>query len=157
MKEIKLTQGKVALVDDEDFEELNQFKWYAAKMTKGTFYAGRKKNNKRAYLHREIMNPVAGMEVDHIDGDGLNCQRVNLRNCTHIQNTMNRRMSLTSTSGFKGVSWHKRDEVWQANIRVDRKLKYLGSFSMLEDAALAYNKAATKYFGEYAELNAIGA
>ena len=157
MKEIKLTQRKVALVDDEDYETLNKFKWYAKKMVNGSFYAGRRKNGKHVYLHSEIMPAADGMETDHRDNDGLNCQRGNLRNCTHIQNTMNRRMSSSSTSRFKGVSWHKRDKRWQASIRVNKELKHLGYFHFLKEAALAYNEAAVKHFGEFACLNTIGA
>jgi len=155
MKEIKLTQGKVAIVDDGDFEALNQYKWHAQKTGNGTFYAARGRGGKYVLLHREIMPTVDGMEVDHINGDGLNCQKRNLRNCTRSQNARNSKISSSSTSGFKGASWHKRDKIWTSGIWVNGKQKHLGNFTLLKEAALAYNEAAIKYFGEFARLNTI--
>lgn len=97
MKEIKLTQGKVVLVDDEDYEYLNQFKWYALKNHR-TYYAQRVIQNnyiKRTLkMHRVIMDTPCGLEVDHIDGDGLNNQKCNLRNCTFAENRKNRKPNL---------------------------------------------------------------
>jgi len=160
MKEILLTQGKVAKVDDEDFEYLNQWKWQAVN-SKGSWYASR---NKRIGLrifdkhiviqmHREIMKTPDDMETDHRDNDGLNNQRHNLRNCIHIQNGKNRKKNKNNTSGYKGVSWDKRDNKWRANIKVSYRTISLGFFLTPEQAAHAYDEAAKKYHGKFANLN----
>jgi len=155
MKEIKLTQGKVALVDDEDYEYLNQWNWYASKRSNGSFIAIRTVNKKKVLMHRVIMNTPENLIVDHIDHNSLNNQKSNLRNCTHSQNAQN--MKLYCEGIFhKGISWDKVNEKWKAYIRVNGKLIHLGRFKDEENAARAYNTAATKYFGEFAYLNQIG-
>ena len=156
MKRIPLTQGKVALVDDDFYEYLNQFKW-CVKKNRDTFYAIRhvmkKGNTKRIWMHREILNSPEGMLTDHRDGDGLNNQRSNLRVCSHVQNNRNRRMRLDNSSGYKGVQWRKDREKWRAIIKVGQKLKHIGNFTSKIEAAKAYDKAAKKYFGKFAKLN----
>ena len=153
MKEIKLTKGMVALVDDEDYEWLNQFKWYAGKGW-NTYYASRnaKLNGKRILLnmHVAIMGTSTGL-VDHIDGDGLNNQRYNLRRCTRAQNGMNRSPNKNSTSKYKGV--YKAKGKYVAAIAVNGTQAYLGTFTLDSDAAKAYDKAAKEHFGEFAYLN----
>lgn len=152
MKKIKLTQGKVALVDDEDFEYLNQWKWSANK-NKNTFYAQRHKviegKNKYIKMHRLIMNTPDNIEVDHIDHNGLNCQRHNMRNCTRSQNSMNK--SPYGKSKYLGVYFIGKTII--AGITINKKLIYLGSYKSEEDAALAYDIAAKKYHGEFANFN----
>ena len=160
MKEIKLTQGKVALVDDKDFEYLNQFKWYAGKK-KRNFYAYRKKwidgGQKTIIMHRVIMNTPKGMEADHKDGNGLNNQEYNLRNCTTAQNTKNRRISKSNNkSGYKGVYWKKSNKTWVAQIKNNYREIYIGCFQTKEGAARAYNEKAVEFYGEFANLNKIG-
>jgi hypothetical protein len=156
MKKLKLSQGKVALVDDEDYEWLNQWKWFAHKDC-NTYYAGRSEkingSRKQIWMHRAIMNTPVGLEVDHIDHNGLNNQRSNLRNCTQSQNHMNQ--SNMGKSKYKGVSFFTKKKYKQvrANICVCGSPIYLGSFLTEEEAALAYNEAAKKYFGEFALLN----
>ena len=150
MKEIKLTQGKVALVDDEDYEYLNQFKWSFYKSRK-TYYANRIKTIKgKGYgmtMHRVIMNTPSNMEVDHIDHNGLNNQKHNLRNCTFTQNRKNKTAS--GKSKYLGVGFAgKQIQAHILNL-------YLGSFKTEEDAARAYDNAARKYHGEFANLNII--
>ncbi len=108
MKEILLTQNQVALVDDEDYENLSMYRWYAVKQ-KHRFYTVRstpRPNRYRIYLHHEILKgkPESGFEVDHIDGNGLNNQKNNLRIVTRSQNAMNQRPTIGS-SGFKGIYW----------------------------------------------------
>ena len=157
MKEIQLTQGKMALVDDEDFEYLSQWKWQA-KRDGRRFYAIRHQstiNGKRPliYMHRVLTGAEKGMEVDHIDMDGLNNQRSNLRKCTKQQNCQNRK-ALPGNSVFKGVS-RIRNGSYVSYIRVDKKLKNLGTYRREIDAALAYNKAAVELFGEFARPNVI--
>ena len=159
MKEIILTQGKVALVDDEDFDFINQFKWYAAKQNPiNNWYAFRLVyiNNKPAniMMHREIIKTPDGMETDHINHNGLDNRRCNLRVCTNYQNQANRKKRMTqSTSKYKGVSWKKSEGRWIANIRINGVNKYLGSYKNEKEAALAYNKALNNSFGDFALLN----
>lgn len=156
MKEIQLTQGKVALVDDEDFESVNQFKWYAQNK-RGSFYAARKSSETAEIMHRFLLKPPSGMVIDHIDGNSLNNQRKNLRIVTPRQNSLNRRKGKgATTSKFKGVNWDKFRKRWVAQIRVFKKHpKRIGVFLSEIEAALAYNEAAIKYHGEFARLNII--
>lgn len=149
MKEILLTQGKVTLVDDSDYEELSRFKWY---YDRG--YAGRSTytngNQKKILMHRQILNAPLGLEVDHADGNKLNNQRSNIRICTRSQNAMNMPRQANNTSGFKGVHFDKHANKFRAMIRINTKNKHIGHFKNVEDAAIAYNDAAKKYHGEFA-------
>lgn len=155
MRTIPLTQGQVALVDDEDYEWLNQWNWYAIK-NGNTFYAARTSPSPSPFvilMHHEIIGkPEPGLQTDHIDGNGFSNQKSNLRMVTKSQNQMNQHHT-TGSSRFKGVGWNSRDNKWQAHIRIDGKSKHLGYFVLEEDAARAYDNAAVKYFGEYARLN----
>lgn len=145
----------VALVDDEDFEDLNQYKWHAAKFG-NNFYAMRniRIDGKRTSIkmHREIMGRK---NIDHIDHDGLNNQRSNLRVCTHQENHMNRRANINATSAYKGVSFKKQTGRWIAKIHINDKQINIGSFADEVDAARAYNKKAIELFCEFANLNVI--
>jgi len=158
MKKIKLTQGKFALVDDEDFEELNQYKWHV-NFQRGRWYAVRwaprnkDKRRTKIHMHREILKPSKTMEVDHIDRNGLNNQRHNLRVATKGQNMMNR--PAWGTSKYKGVYWHKENCKWAAHIYVKKTQHFLGLYENELEAALAYNCAARKYFGEFATVNPV--
>lgn len=152
MKEIKLSQGKVALVDDEDYEYLNQWEWHAAK-NGNTYYAGRyfKINGKQTLIkmHRLIANTPDGLIVDHIDHNGLNNQKSNLRNCTPQENCFN--SIAWGISKYKGV--RKSGNKFRSSIYVNNKEIYLGVFDREEDAAIAYNEAVKKYRGEFANIN----
>ena len=155
--EIKLTQGKVALIDDEDFENVSQHKWCAAKTHRRGFYAITSiKNGKNMSLHRLIMCTSSEMQIDHIDGNGLNCQRHNMRFATHSDNMKNRRMNYNSVSGFKGVNLYKRTGKYRASIRSDGINYHLGYFDSPEEAAHVYDMAARKLHGEFASLNFLG-
>jgi HNH endonuclease len=163
MKEIQLTQGKVALVDDADYEALSQYRWYAFPDKRhSTFYAARNSstvNGKRhtVRMHRQILGLDFGYrcEVDHQDGDGLNNQRHNLRGCSRQENNRNMRMQIRSKSSrFKGV--HKNGKFWHVQISRNNQRKYLGLFRSETEAALAYNSAAAELFGEFARLNVVG-
>lgn len=152
MKEIKLTQGKVALVDDASFEELNKNKWCASLGNK-TFYAvrGFKKPNGKwstKAMHRVIFEE-SKLEIDHRDGNGLNNQKDNLRPCDHSTNNMNKGKLVNNTSGFKGVTWNKSIGKWQAQIKLNKKPIYLGVFPTKEEAYKAYCEAGKKYHGEF--------
>src|SRR5688572_4947824 len=104
MKEIPLTQGKVALVDDEDYEWLNRWKWTFQECKSGNGYAVRYSRGRREYMHRLVLNAPTGTEIDHVaTGDTLNNQRTNLRVCTRAQNLANRNIGKNNTSGYKGV------------------------------------------------------
>ena len=165
MRTINLTQGKVALVDDEDFEYLNQWKWYACRSGDSLFYALRwvLSNNKRTrlWMHRLLNNTPADIETDHINGNGLDNRKENLRNSSRSQNVMNTEKRKDNKSGYKGViiniSHHKNKmyKYIRAQININQKQVSLGNFKTLEDAAKAYNEAALKYHGEFAKLNVI--
>jgi len=155
-KQIPLTRGYVAIVDDDDFDEVSQYKWHA--VTKGGFpYAvrgvGKRPNRGKVSLHRVLLNAPDGMEVDHRNGDTLDCRRENLRLATHRQNAANRTLTPQSRSGFKGVYWYARDSRWAAQIRVAGTKMFLGYFEFAEDAARIYDDAAREHFGEFATLN----
>ena len=111
MKEIELTQEQVTLVNDEDFECLNQFKWFAQyDPNNECFYACRDKSRKRIYMAREILNCPDNMQVDHKDHNTLNNQRYNIRICTRQENHRNQRKNTKGSSKYKGVSWRKRSK-----------------------------------------------
>jgi hypothetical protein len=157
MKEVQLTQGYVALVDDEDFERVNAYKWYA-QVSHKTVYAHRstpRVNGKQGNqsMHRFLLNLPSGHdpEVDHKDRNGLNCQRYNLRTATRQQNCCNRNDKVK----HKGISWSERRNKWKAHIQVNRKEVHLGYFSSQEAAAAAYDVAALKYYKEFALTNAM--
>lgn len=143
MKEIKLTNGDTALVDDYDYDYLQRIKWCYVQM-KNTKYVvrwfsrinGKQPPNK--YLHHEVLgNPPSGLEIDHKDGNGLNCQRHNMRFVTVRQNQQNQ-INRKKSSKLVGASWHKRVKKWQAQINIDGKNVYLGYFNTDKDAHLAY-------------------
>jgi len=150
MKVIKLTQGKFAIVDDSDYEKVSKIKWY---FDHG--YARNKGKNSSFYLHRYLLNLEPKDKIDHINGDGLDNRRDNLRVCSQSQNTKNsisHRDSLYSK--FKGVSFHKALNYWTADICVDnRKIKKYAKSE--NEAAIIYNELATKYHGAFAKLNVI--
>jgi hypothetical protein len=152
MKSIPLTKGKFALVDDGDYEYLNQFKWQLHDVS----YAKRGKQRGGKYItilmHREIIKPPAGMGVDHINGNPLDNRRENLRVCEQSQNTANRGLNKKNSSGMIGV--HKSHGKWRACIKVNYQNINLGHFDNLEDAVKARDEAAKKYRGEFARLNA---
>lgn len=154
MKEIKLTQGKTALVDDSDYDYLNQWKWYAQK-DRYTYYAVRRDGKRRMKMHRVILGLGydSNLFPDHIDHNGLNNQRSNLRIATRSQNAANRSSIRTAVSKYKGVAPMRKR--WQAHIVKDGVQKYIGLFKNEIDAALAYNIEAKKLHGEFAHLNAI--
>jgi len=155
-KEIQLTQGNVAIVDDDDFDYLNQFKWYLLK-SKFNYYAIRTKRpeNKLIQLHRIVIKAKQGEIVDHINGNKLDNRKCNLRICTKSQNCQNRKISKFNKSGFNGVSWSIKNKKWVAQIACNNKKMHIGFFNDAIEAAKAFNQAAVKYHGEFAHLNKI--
>lgn len=156
VKEIKLTKGYVALVDDEDFEWLNSFRWYAKVETGGYVRAEKKTKEKHAKMHRFIMGVTdPKVIVDHRDRNPLNNQRRNLRICSDSQSVCNVRSARSSTSKFLGVSWCSERKKWVAQITKNYKQIPIGRFVDEKEAALAYNAKAAELHGEFANLNVI--
>lgn len=159
MKKIKLTQGKYALVDDEDFEFISNWKWQLIK-GRNTNYAktqnwdkNKKSMSPPIYMHRLILKLKKGEFCDHINRNGLDNRRKNLRNSTNKQNLANTGKSKNNTSGFKGVSITANGKKWNARIMINRKSKHLGNFINKIDAAKAYDNEAKKIYKNYAKLN----
>jgi hypothetical protein len=149
-KSIPLSRGLFALVDDEDYDFLMQWKWYAYPKSR-TFYAGRILDS--ALMHRVITSAESGKVVDHRNNNGLDNQRQNLRVCTQAENARNTRPHKNNSSGYKGVTWHKGMGKWQAFITVGKQHIVLGYFVKPEDAALARDEAVKKHQGEFGYLN----
>lgn len=155
---ITLTQNKIAFIDDEDCELVSRYKWFI-KPTTNTFYAMAKINGRSVSLHQFLMGEKEGYYTDHIDRNGLNNQRANLRWATWSQNLMNQQIQKVSKSScYKGVSkknWSNEETIWAAYITINQKRHYLGNYKNEEDAALAYNRKAIELFGEFACLNPV--
>lgn len=151
MKIKLLNTDKVAIVDDSSFEKIKSYKWCLSKAGNGYAYAWN--GTKPILMHRVILNPSQKIHVDHINGDGLDNRIENLRICTHGQNMSNRKLHKNNTSGYKGVNWER--EKWRATIYKNGKKISLGCFHDILDAAMAYNKAAIKHYGEFAKLNEV--
>jgi len=155
MKKIALSQGLLALVDDEDYKRLSRYKWYAKKGVY-TYYAARRNgsgNTPKTLMHRELLNAHLGELVDHADRNGLNNQKNNIRLCNTVENNRNTRLRNDNTSGLKGASFHKGTQRWVARINLNKKPVSLGYFKTAEEAALAYDKAACELFGDFASPN----
>jgi len=179
VKKIKLTQGKESIVDDDNYEMLMKFApakfkrnrekghgWYASKQHKsstGLFYAatnvwvpelGRQRT---VFMHKVILNPPKGKFTDHVNGDGLDNRKENLRVCTTAQNNANRGKNCTNTVGYKGVTTAKgREHVnkkYKAVLRTGNKAHFLGNYMTKEEAALAYDTKAKEVYGKFARLN----
>jgi len=158
-RRIPLTQGKYAIVDPDDFERLNRHKWHLQR-TRQMFYAvrcakGRERTRRKVvWMHRSIFPPPEGMCIDHINNNGLDNRKANLRLATAAQNARNRRkMAAKTSSKYKGVSYHAGMRKWCASIRVNGQYKYFGLFQNEIDAAKAYDEAAKKHHKEFAVLN----
>lgn len=152
---VPLTKGHTAIMDAGDVALVSKHSWCAVSAGGGkTVYAARGTHDgKTILLHREILGAGSGREVDHINGNGLDNRRSNLRLCSGSQNAMNRQSGWGAHSKFKGVTWHKAGKKWRAYIKVGGKQRHLGCFDREEDAALAYDNAATEAFGDFASLN----
>lgn len=157
MKKIPLTQGKYALVDDTDYELLKQHTWFVHKGLYSHYAVRNEKDDigkfRFVWMHREIMQTPDGFLTDHIDGNGLNNQRTNLRVCTAQQNQHNRAPHKNCSSKYKGVSWKNSGKKWVVRIHHNYQSKHVGVFADEIEAARAYDKAAKEAFGEFARLN----
>lgn len=145
-REIPLGNDRFAIVDDADYEQISRYSWRYVRIHTSE-YAVIKGRRDLFFMHRLLINPPSGHEVDHQDGNGLNNTRHNLRVVSHAQNI----------SKHKGVVWHKPSSKWRARITVAGLRISLGLFPTELDAARAYNEAALKYHGEFARLNDIDA
>ena len=152
MKKINLTQGKVALVDEEDFIILSSVRWYCVRF-RGKFYAQGMIDGKPVYMHRFIVKANRRFDIDHKDGNGLNNRKSNLRACTKSQNQGNRGTASHNTSGFKGVSAHPSFKGFRAFIRKNGIQQHIGIFQTASQAAREYDKKAKELFGEFAKTN----
>lgn len=154
-KTIQLTQGKVAIVDDEDYEELSKYKWhyhakgYAARGTTVSEGLGRL----YIFMQRQILNAPKDMQVDHINRNRLDNRKSNLRLATRAENSRNSINSSKNANGYRGVKFDKRYGSWSAQIEVDGKHMHLGTFESSDVAARAYDEAAIKYHGAFAMTN----
>lgn len=161
MKEIILTRGKVAIVDDEDFDQLSKWSWYThISPNPNNFYAARgtmiNYKNKGHMMHRQILQlNDQNLVVDHIDGNGLNNQKSNLRICTRAQNMCNLKKRKNTSSRFKGVFWDKSRNKWSARANIEGKSLNIGRYENEIEAALAYNVTASFAHREFASLNKI--
>ena len=147
MREIPLTQGRVALVDDEDYERVIQHSWCVVRG-----YVQTSLKNRHIYLHRYIMHAQKGTEVDHRNQNTLDCRKSNLRICTRSQNSMNLAPN-KHTSKYKGVCWSVSHQKWHAEITIQQVKKHLGYFNDEVEAARCRDEAAKQYHGEFAFLN----
>lgn len=150
---IKLSQNLEAVIDASDAPLVAGRNWHAV-LNRNVFYArscGRAESGKRRMvpLHRLLMSPPDGLLVDHIDGDGLNCRRSNMRLATVAENTRNQRLSVANKSRRRGVLWHKKQQKWVAYIGVSGRTLHLGRFDDLEEAAAKRAEAEAKYYSEF--------
>jgi hypothetical protein len=153
MREIQLTTGGVAMIDDEDYARIARYSWRLnrkGRPVRTTHAGGRSICTE---MHRFILEPPPGVRVDHIDGDPLNNQRANLRLATAAENSRNRRSLPGSSSRFKGVTWNRQCGKWQAGIKVSGRQIHLGLHVQEDAAARVYDRAAREHFGEFAYLN----
>ena len=161
-KLLPLSQNKFAIVDADDYDRLNQYKWclsktrhtnYAMRRTKGKLVKGKRVKRKAILMHRSILNAPRHLVVDHINHNGLDNRKSNLRLCTRAENSRNRRPFRFNGSRYKGVSWDKQRKRFLAAIRCKGKYYNLGRFKSEITAAKAYDRKARELFGEFAYLN----
>jgi hypothetical protein len=154
VREIPLTQGKAALVDDEDYDRVAALNWCATKYDGDLFYA--RCTSLDVDLHRFILDAPRGLRVDHKNGDGLDCQRSNLRYATVSQNAQNKRRSRLSRWPYKGITHmgpRFKSKPFRAVIKLDGVHRHIGTYATAEEAARAYDQKARELFGEFARLN----
>ena len=144
---------KPALVDDEDYERVANEDWW---VNHGGYVSRREHQNGQRVtilLHRFILGVTDGRKVDHKNNNKLDNQKLNLRPCTQRLNSRNRLLNANNTSGFKGVVLHKKTGKWSAKIRVNRAYVWLGLYKTPSEAGAAYDRAAERYYGDFAKTN----
>lgn len=153
MRKLELTKNSFAIVDDEDYDGLNQWKWHClnGKYAARSVWDSKTKSKKMVLMHTEIMKPKLGKLIDHKNQDGLDNRKENLRLADKATNGMNRGLPSNNVSGYKGVYWYKGGRKWM--VKVDAI--YLGIFSDIKEAARAYNKKAKELYGEFAFMNVV--
>ncbi len=154
---VPLTRGFAAQIDTDDLDKVVGYNWFAV-VQKHCIYAvrrvaGVKGKGSKVSMHRTIIQAREHEQVDHIDLNGLNNCKANLRIATPMQNTWNRRRNSANTSGLKGVCWNKASDKWQSQIKVNGKSKYLGLFDTPELAHAAYCEAASRFHGDFARIS----
>jgi hypothetical protein len=149
MKTISLTQNKTAFFDDCDFPLISAYKWFAHRIG-NKYYAETKIQKKNVYMHKLILDAPNGFVTDHIDGNGLNNSRANLRLVSYQQNAINRNKRQGTSSLFKGVDFHCESGKWRSRIKINGNEQIIGYFNSEIMAALEYDVQAAKVFGEYA-------
>jgi hypothetical protein len=150
MNKIPLSQGKFALVDDEDYETLAKFKWHYHSAGYAARFGSRKHGHKYYLMHRVILEPPQGFVTDHINHDKLDNRRANLRTATHAQNMFNTRISKNNTSGYKGVSFRESCGKWHASASIKNKSKHIGFYQTPLEAHRAYCQFVEAHRGEFA-------
>lgn len=154
-KKIKLTKGKFAIVDPDDYERISQNKWYCSTHGYAVRTERTETGRKMYFMHREIMNCPKNKEVDHVKHNKLDNRKSSLRICSRKENNRNLRKLKTNTSGYVGVSFVKRINKFRAYINLNDKQINLGYYTDSKDAAIAYNKAAKKYHKAFAKINKV--
>lgn len=150
MREIALTQGKVAIVDDEDFEYLNHWKWYCSSRGYARSNAWDGKKGYTISMHRLVNHTPNGYQTHHVNGDTLDNRKSNLRTVTATQHHQsNQRLGINNHSGYRGVGWNKNTHKWRARIQKDGKLIHLGLFDTPQEANKTYLQAAKELYGEF--------
>jgi len=149
MIKISINQGKVIIIDDDDFDRISKYHWIVCK----TGYVKTVVNYETIILHRFIMNAKKGQQLDHVNGDTLDNRKENLRFCSTSQNLANRKRFINNRSGYKGVDWRPIEKKFRARLSINKRAIHLGYFSDPKDAAFAYDRAAKEYFGSFARIN----
>lgn len=150
MTAINLVTGGEALIDDQDVELVSRHRWWQSSNPEYRYA----ESDDGLLMHRLILGVTeTAVHVDHVNHDGLDNRRVNLRLCNHTQNQGNARRRRDNSSGFRGVSWSRQSGKYKAQIRDNKVKTYLGSYATAEEAALAYDVAARRIFGEFANPN----
>lgn len=156
MKTISLTQNKIAIVCDCHYDLVKDFKWRYSPLGYAVRTDIKSSVKVLTYMHRLVKDSPSEMQVDHADMNRLNNVCTNLRVCTRSENMANQKAHRNNTSGYKGVTLNRVSNKWIAKINIKKKRIHLGTFSRAEDAAMAYDLYAAKYFGEFASLNMKG-
>jgi hypothetical protein len=153
---VPLTKGYEAIIDAEDVDLVKGHNWWSEVCFKadGSLRAvyARSDTSGMQYIHRVIMRADEFHLVDHIDGNGIDCRKSNMRLTANTGNSQNKKINCNNTSGFKGVTWNKRREKWEVKIMAYRKKKHIGYYVSLDDAAEAYSKASAIYHGEFGRI-----